>query len=43
MLIARKANSGRVWIDHDFGGHFPGIDNPPALASDLMAIGSYFK
>jgi len=29
--------------DHDFGGHFPGIDNPPAVIDDLREIGSYWK
>ncbi|KAJ7310966.1 Alpha/Beta hydrolase protein, partial [Mycena albidolilacea] len=27
---------------HDFGGHFPGLDNPPALIDDLRDIGLYF-
>ncbi|KAJ7301974.1 Alpha/Beta hydrolase protein [Mycena albidolilacea] len=28
---------------HDFGGHFPGLDNPPALIDDLRDIGLYFE
>ncbi|KAJ7310939.1 Alpha/Beta hydrolase protein [Mycena albidolilacea] len=28
---------------HDFGGHFPGLDNPPALIDDLRDIGLYFQ
>ncbi|KAI1118290.1 alpha/beta-hydrolase [Nemania sp. NC0429] len=27
---------------HDFGGHFPGLDNPPALADDIRDIGKYW-
>ncbi|KAF2730317.1 alpha/beta-hydrolase [Polyplosphaeria fusca] len=29
--------------NHDFGGHFAGLDNPPALISDLREIGTYWK
>ncbi len=29
--------------DHDFGGHFGGVDNPPALLYDLREIGVYWK
>ncbi|KAJ6594576.1 Alpha/Beta hydrolase protein [Mycena capillaripes] len=28
---------------HDFGGHFAGLDNPPALIEDIHDIGLYFK
>ncbi|KAJ7499841.1 Alpha/Beta hydrolase protein [Mycena latifolia] len=28
---------------HDFGGHFPGLDNPPALTEDIREMGLYFK
>jgi hypothetical protein len=28
--------------DHDFGGHFPGLDNPPAMIADLRDIGRYW-
>ncbi|RSL40964.1 hypothetical protein CEP53_013055 [Fusarium sp. AF-6] len=28
---------------HDFGGHFPGVDNPPALIEDLREIGTYWQ
>ncbi|KAJ7451839.1 Alpha/Beta hydrolase protein [Mycena galericulata] len=28
---------------HDFGGHFPGLDNPPALIEDIREMGLYFK
>ncbi|KAL6898577.1 Alpha/Beta hydrolase protein [Trichoderma evansii] len=27
----------------EFGGHFPALDNPPALADDIRLIGKYFK
>ncbi|KAM0449852.1 hypothetical protein ACHAO4_007154 [Trichoderma viride] len=27
----------------EFGGHFPALDNPPALADDIRMIGKYFK
>ncbi|KAK5694081.1 hypothetical protein LTR97_009702 [Elasticomyces elasticus] len=29
--------------NHDFGGHFPGIDNPPALLEDLREIGNFWE
>ena len=29
-------------VDHDFGGHFPGLDNPPALIGDLREIAKYW-
>ncbi|TGO61496.1 hypothetical protein BOTNAR_0128g00040 [Botryotinia narcissicola] len=28
-------------VDHNFGGHFPGLDNPPALVDDIRKIGNY--
>ncbi|KAJ7467184.1 Alpha/Beta hydrolase protein [Mycena latifolia] len=28
---------------HDFGGHFAGLDNPPALIEDIREMGLYFK
>ncbi|KAF7340180.1 putative epoxide hydrolase [Mycena venus] len=28
--------------EHDFGGHFAGLDNPPALIEDLREMGEYF-
>ncbi|KAJ6594447.1 Alpha/Beta hydrolase protein [Mycena capillaripes] len=28
---------------HDFGGHFAGLDNPPALVDDIREMGPYFK
>ncbi|KAJ7795688.1 Alpha/Beta hydrolase protein [Mycena olivaceomarginata] len=29
--------------EHDFGGHFAGLDNPPALIEDIREMGLYFK
>ncbi|KAK4977697.1 hypothetical protein LTR42_002070 [Elasticomyces elasticus] len=29
--------------NHDFGGHFPGIDNPSALLEDLREIGNFWE
>ncbi|KAJ7112237.1 hypothetical protein C8R44DRAFT_882627 [Mycena epipterygia] len=28
---------------HDFGGHFSGLDNPPAFIQDIRDIGLYFE
>ncbi|KAJ6508059.1 Alpha/Beta hydrolase protein [Mycena vulgaris] len=28
---------------HDFGGHFPGLDNPPAVIANIREMGLYFK
>ncbi|KAJ7890990.1 Alpha/Beta hydrolase protein [Mycena olivaceomarginata] len=28
---------------HDFGGHFAGLDNPPALIEDIREMGLYFE
>ncbi|KAF8213735.1 Alpha/Beta hydrolase protein [Mycena galopus ATCC 62051] len=28
--------------EHDFGGHFAGLDNPPALIQDLREMGLYY-
>jgi hypothetical protein len=28
---------------HNFGGHFAGLDNPPALIEDICEMGVYFK
>jgi hypothetical protein len=30
------------YIVHDFGGHFSGLDNPPALIEDIREMGKYF-
>ncbi|KAJ0419605.1 alpha/beta-hydrolase [Aspergillus carlsbadensis] len=31
------------YSNHESGGHFPGIDNPPALLADLREIASYWE
>ncbi|KAJ6507204.1 Alpha/Beta hydrolase protein [Mycena vitilis] len=28
---------------HDFGGHFAGLDNPPALIEDIREMGTHYK
>ncbi|EIN09123.1 alpha/beta-hydrolase [Punctularia strigosozonata HHB-11173 SS5] len=28
--------------EHDFGGHFPGLDNPSALVADIREMGGYY-
>jgi hypothetical protein len=28
---------------HEFGGHFPGLDNPPAMIADIREVASYWK
>jgi hypothetical protein len=30
-------------LDHEFGGHFAGLDNPPALIADLKEIVQYWE
>lgn len=39
-LVARTLSDEH--IDHEFGGHFPGLDNPPALLHDLREIANYW-
>ncbi|KAH7310904.1 Alpha/Beta hydrolase protein [Stachybotrys elegans] len=41
-LVAKVGNLV-YYRNHDFGGHFSGVDNPPALLQDLREIGAYFK
>ncbi|KAF7351959.1 Epoxide hydrolase domain protein [Mycena venus] len=40
--VARLGNLVSYKV-HDFGGHFAGLDNPPALIEDIRDIGIYFK
>ncbi|KAL2835837.1 alpha/beta-hydrolase [Aspergillus pseudoustus] len=40
-LVARVGNLV-LYHNHESGGHFPGIDNPPALLSDLREIATYW-
>lgn len=32
-----------IETDHEAGGHFPGLDNPPALLEDLREIATYWS
>ncbi|KAL4978213.1 alpha/beta-hydrolase [Aspergillus desertorum] len=41
-LVAKTGNLVH-YRNHDFGGHFPGLDNPPALLGDLREIGSFWS
>jgi hypothetical protein len=29
-------------VEHEFGGHFPGLDNPAALVADIRELGGYY-
>ncbi|KAK5715798.1 hypothetical protein LTR17_016629 [Elasticomyces elasticus] len=40
--LVSKVGNLVFYHNHDFGGHFPGIDNPPALLADLREIGNYW-
>jgi hypothetical protein len=39
----QNAASNYTSPDHDFGGHFAGLDNPAALIEDLREIGKYWE
>ncbi|KAL7916674.1 Alpha/Beta hydrolase protein [Trichoderma velutinum] len=41
--LVKQTGNLVVYNNHDFGGHFPALDNPPAMISDLREIGSYWK
>ncbi|KAJ7054186.1 Alpha/Beta hydrolase protein [Mycena amicta] len=41
--VNRATNNLAFYNEHDFGGHFPGLDNPPALIADLRELGTHFK
>ncbi|KAJ5753576.1 alpha/beta-hydrolase [Penicillium nucicola] len=41
-LVAKVGNLV-YYKNNDAGGHFPGIDNPPALLNDLREIGTYWR
>ncbi|KAK4626608.1 Putative epoxide hydrolase [Fulvia fulva] len=41
-MVARVGNLV-YYKNHDFGGHFPGVDNPPALLADLREIGTHWS
>ncbi|KAH8817327.1 Alpha/Beta hydrolase protein [Xylogone sp. PMI_703] len=40
-LVAQVGNLVS-YRNHEFGGHFAGLDNPPALVGDLREIGEYW-
>ncbi|KAF8213741.1 Alpha/Beta hydrolase protein [Mycena galopus ATCC 62051] len=39
---AAKVGNLVGYKEHDFGGHFAGLDNPPALIEDLREMGLYY-
>ncbi|KAH7413866.1 Alpha/Beta hydrolase protein [Phaeosphaeria sp. MPI-PUGE-AT-0046c] len=41
-IVAQVGNLVR-FKNHDSGGHFPGLDNPPALVKDLREIGNWWN
>ncbi|PON26666.1 hypothetical protein TGAM01_v204676 [Trichoderma gamsii] len=41
--VVAKVGNLVMYNNHDFGGHFPGLDNPPALLHDLREIATYWE
>ncbi|KAL4887549.1 alpha/beta-hydrolase [Aspergillus karnatakaensis] len=41
--VVAKAGNLVSYHNHESGGHFPGIDNPPALLADLREIATFWK
>ncbi|CAG8270903.1 unnamed protein product [Penicillium salamii] len=41
-LVAKVGNLV-YYKNHEFGGHFPGVDNPDALLADLRQIGEFWE
>ncbi|KAF4955648.1 hypothetical protein FSARC_11796 [Fusarium sarcochroum] len=41
--MVEKVGNLVYWKDHDFGGHFPGVDNPSALISDIRELRTHWK
>ncbi|KAK4957083.1 hypothetical protein LTR10_005041 [Elasticomyces elasticus] len=41
--LLEKIGNLVYYKNHDFGGHFAGVDNPPALIEDLREIGTYWN
>ncbi|KAJ7931181.1 Alpha/Beta hydrolase protein [Mycena leptocephala] len=39
---AAKVGNLVSYTVHDFGGHFPGLDNPPALIGDIREMALYY-
>ncbi|KAG0652322.1 epoxide hydrolase [Hyphodiscus hymeniophilus] len=40
--MVEKVGNLKLYSNHDFGGHFPGLDNPTALLKDLREIATYW-
>ncbi|KAH7310608.1 Alpha/Beta hydrolase protein [Stachybotrys elegans] len=40
--MVRRVGNLVYYQSHEFGGHFPGIDNPPALLTDIREIGRFW-
>ncbi|KAF7367408.1 Epoxide hydrolase domain protein [Mycena sanguinolenta] len=38
-----RASNLVLYKEHDFGGHFAGLDNPPAVIEDLHDLGLHFE
>lgn len=41
-LFQDSTDELRRRLVHDFGGHFPGLDNPPALLEDIREMGLHY-
>ncbi|KAL7813308.1 Alpha/Beta hydrolase protein [Trichoderma gracile] len=41
--LVKKTGNLVVYNNHDFGGHFPALDNPPAMIADLRQIADHWK
>lgn len=42
-LVDRHSDSCAYDVEHDFGGHFPSLDNPSEFTTDLREIRTFFK
>ncbi|KAJ7646750.1 Alpha/Beta hydrolase protein [Roridomyces roridus] len=42
ITMANVTNNLVRYVVRDFGGHFPGLDNPPAMVEDIREIGQHF-
>ncbi|KAJ6626983.1 hypothetical protein B0H10DRAFT_2210850 [Mycena sp. CBHHK59/15] len=43
QAFVEKVGNLVFYKEHDFGEHFAGLDNSPALFEDLREIGAYCK
>ncbi|KAJ3541266.1 hypothetical protein NM208_g4128 [Fusarium decemcellulare] len=41
--VVEKVGNLVSYTFQDFGGHFPALDNPPALAAEIQKLGRYWK